>query len=264
MISSASNISNKLNLSEYTSGAVEGAELNAGDAGILDFLNLLQISSEGLPNTDAKTDILTALSGMNKEQLSKMNPKQIQDLLTSKVNAKDIPTAETSSKEISNLLELLTKNNKTAVKEDPSLKVQIKNGIAKQESLSSLDFPMNRMLVQPKAGMKEYLKAQDSKMIKLDSQNVLEKSELLSSNNEVSNKLLNEFNFGNSNASSTVDGNQKVEKNVIESLANQITQRINDINSAKPMQFNSESTIEINHAELGSLTLNVKRNQKDF
>ena len=256
MISSASTISNKSNLSEYSSTAAEGAATNNEESGILDFLNLLQLSSEGtLPGVDANA--LKALSGLDKDLLSKMDMKQLQALLANANKAEAAP--KLNEKENAKLLELLAANNKTAVKQDPTLKAQIKNGMAKPESLSGLDFQMNRTLMQPKAGLKEYMKGQDSKIIKSDGLNSQAEA-----NNEISGKLLNEFNFGNSKASSTVDGAAKGDKNVIESLATQITQRINDINSVRPMQFNSETTIDINHAELGSMTVNIKKLNKEL
>lgn len=256
MISSASTISPKPKASESTSAKEANTKTKNDESGILDFLDLLQINSEVAPG--AKHNLLSELSGNTKDLLSKMDMKQLQELMANTKNAGK--GEKLNAKENLNLLELLAKNNNLKVKDDQVLKVNTKNSFKNQESLSALDFQMNKPSVQTKEGLKGYLKSQDTKVIKSDSLNILDKND----QSDISPKLLNEFNFGNSKPGTVIDGSQSGQKNVIESLATQITQRINDMNSVRPMQFNTETSININHSELGQMTLSIKKIQNEL
>lgn len=256
MISTASSVSiNKPSNSEQALESKAKEQLNSDGSEIFDFLNLLQNTS--LEKNDSTAEAVSNLPNGLSEKIKAL-------LVNKNFSEKN---SEYSIKDAENIIELLVKDkNLQKTAKDKFLNIiqtrQVQNG---KDLLSPLDFQASKLhqQVNSNEALKKYLKSSDSNIIKLDGVNANDKIEQMNLNQSINNRLLNDLNLGNTNGSEISNG-KKADKNSIDSLASQITQRINDINMIKPMQINSETTIDFNHSELGSMTLSIKKLQKDL
>jgi len=296
MISSASSAISKSTKAEQGSllesakekSSVEGDEL-------LEFLNLLNqsVPIENTSDLTAPLNQKNILLENDKSLKSKIDPTLL------KLNADNSGPAIVSDREMpaKNVLKLDDLKLETSKLENPKLKStplenqsvasltksgehqQLKNNVTldartnvmkmqETPNVSSEDLMRMKQLIENKGAIKQYQKLQVPKIIKNE---IATKNEVYN----LSDKLQSEFNFidlssnlsfDNSNKSlqSHSDSTTISNKNNIDSLANQIAQRIQEVNTYKPIVQNSNIQIEVNHEELGHLTLNIKKNQRDL
>lgn len=264
-------------------GVSEGASKEeAGSEGeLLDFLNILKNSNESntlIQNPMAQQLDATAdkknlgIIDIEKKGTENFNSKLFHELVlpekklqnNNAVDVKDIGSKEISSKDQEQLLELLSNKKTTGNATDAHLKMNVKNSHGLNETLSPLDFQQGKSSNQSTDVLKKYLKNQNTKILNADNLNLQEKLELRNASPEVNAKMENELNFSNSAKDVMIEGNKQNEKTLVDSLANQITQKINDFNLSKPLRLNSETTIDFHHSELGSMTLHIKKIEKDL
>lgn len=251
MISSASlHSTSNPNLTESKINSENELTENASD-----FLNiLLQVPTE---QQNAETVEVT--------DISKLLKNKDQNILKgTDLNNNLVDVSKTENKDILELLKnLQTSNPNVASKLNAKemTATNIEKLVKPQEVFSLTDFKLskdNKDLIQAKEGMKLYSKNQEQKIIKMEA------PESNASSSDASTKFLMDYNSSHTSMNTDVDGSKANEKNVIDSLAAQISSKINAMTQFKPMLNNENISIECNHEELGLITLNIKKHNNEM
>lgn len=271
MISSASSVINSKGKTLEQSSLLDATKKDATGEELLDFLSLLdQSSSDVLLNLQNNPELQKELLQVKKHQsvsgkvegdLTKMLTKlQTENNVTelSKADSKKLEALLQSKENINpDILKAMIQGNRKEV-------ISQKVPAAHTQELQLVDFSRSNSSKSSKEAFKQYQKSQDPKIIKTDNHNILDKLQAEPNSFELSSKY--NFEGSNNNLMSSVDAqkNTGAEKNTIDTLATQISQRIQEATANRPMMTNSNINIEFHHEELGHMSLNIKKSNRDI